>query len=111
MNIDDVALRVASFDIEAGKKKKNALKKKPAKIEESDTDMTSEVSEYSCQLELAVSIDFEGNCSKQALKTKLKNEFMSSLKVSAALAARDLGLKLVDVKVKPVKIDCAANEI
>jgi len=128
-DLSAAALRVASSSVEAARRSRGrkGRKKKPAKggrktLRETrpsksraqapifETDMTAPVTEYSCQIELAVSADFEGQVEKQRLIKKLKAELTASLRAAMGIAARDLGLQSTSVEVRPVRVECAVSD-
>jgi hypothetical protein len=66
--------------------------------------------EYSIQLDLALTADFEGSTDRQGLVKKFKDELVAALKSSMSITARELGLTATGARVQPINIDCAVTE-
>lgn len=122
LDLSGAALRVASSSVEAARRSK---RKKPAKggrktMRETrpdrrpaplfEADMTAPVTEYSCQIELSMSADFEGQIEKQRLIKKLKAELTASLRAAMGIVARDFGLQSTGVEVRPIRVECAVSD-
>lgn len=121
VSLERVASTVASMSVEAARRRTQKRKKraKPAKrkprvettsapVEEAD--MTAPVTEYSCQVELSLSADFEGTIDKQRLIRKLRTELSASIRAAMAIVARDFGMRSTGVDVRPVRVECAVND-
>ena len=67
--------------------------------------------EYSCQIELYLTADFEGQIDKDKLLRKVKNEIVAALKVGLSTVANDLDLQPVGARVKPISITCSMNDV
>lgn len=104
------------------KPKKNSLKKKrtsrpkervlfdPDQVSvDIEEDMLRPLVEYSCRMELSLSVDFEGQVPKDRLIKKLKSEMMASIKAAVNIVSRDFSLETTGVKVQPIKLECAVN--
>jgi len=114
-NLSQAALQVAFSSVEAARRSKR--RKKPRKTRDDrssvsllEEDMTDPVTEYSCQIELSVSTDFEGRVEKQRLIRKLKAEITASLRAGMEIVARDLGMQSTGVEVRPVRVECAVSD-
>lgn len=126
LDLSEAAIRVASSSVEAARRSRSRRKKKPAKggrktLRETrpdnrapapilEADLTAPVTEYSCQIELSVSADFEGQVEKQRLIKKLKAELTASLRAGMGIVARDLGMQSTGVEVRPVRVECAVSD-
>jgi len=66
--------------------------------------------EYSLQLDLSLTADFEGNVDRQALTKKFKDEVVAAIKSGMSITARELDLSPVGVRVKPISIECSVTE-
>lgn len=77
---------------------------------ESDPGILSPETEYSIQVDLSITADFEGSVDRQSLTKKFKDELVAAIKSSMSITARELNLTATGARVKPVKIDCVVNE-
>lgn len=128
MSIDfrSLARRMASSNIEAAKKKSKKSKKskvsKPKKVKKVPLDLEPEEevmtddmlepkTEYSCQLQLSITADFEGEVDKNKLLRKLKNETINAIKTSVGITATEYGLDATKITVQPINVECATNSI
>lgn len=74
-------------------------------------DMLIPSTEYSCQVELSLTADFEGVVPKQKLLKKLRTELVAAIKTGVTVTAREYHLEPTGVHVKPIKIECAINDM
>ncbi len=102
MDLHRIATSIASTNIEAARRKKVS---KPT-ISES---VLSHGTEYSCQMEFALSADFEGNVAKKQLLGKLKSELVAAIKTAMGIVSRDLQVEVQNVLVNPIRMECVAN--
>lgn len=110
-SIYDIAIRVASVSTMAARKKKPAKVNKPARKvskPKKNVDFVDPTTEYSCQLELSLSVDFEGNVSQKQLLDKLKRELMASIETGIKVTARDMRIQASNVSVRPLKFEVSA---
>lgn len=112
----DSISRIASR-IAARKKPKPSKVRKPSRGAKPRTksppvpdDVTMPVTEYSCQMEFAITADFEGSVDRASLLAKLKREVVSSIEAGVKAAARAYGLQPTAVKVRPLRLDCAVSD-
>ena len=128
VNFRFLAMRVAT-GVEAAKKKTKKTKtKKPTRtlkpkkliepvddsiiIDDSITeDMLQSKTEYSCQLQISIIADFEGDVNKNQLLKKLKNEIINAIKSGVAITAREYNLEATNITVQPIEVECAVNSI
>lgn len=75
-----------------------------------DNDILIPPIEHSCQIELALSVNFEGDIEKKRLMNKLKNELSASIRAAITIVSRDFSLKAKEVEVRPVKVECAVHD-
>lgn len=113
---EDTISRIASR-LAGRKKAKPSKSKKPvrgakprAKAPPIPDDVTMPVTEYSCQMEFAITADFEGSVDRASLLAKLKREVVSSIEAGVKSAARAYGLQPTAVKVRPLRLDCAVSD-
>ena len=66
--------------------------------------------EYSARVEIAFSVDFEGQVAKDVLVKKIQDEIVSSLESSVKIISRELRLRPGRVLVKPLRIEVAMND-
>lgn len=85
-------------------------KAEPVEVEEAETGILAPQTEYSLQLDLSLSADFEGSVDKQALINKFKADLTAAIKSGMAVTARELKLTPVGARVKPIKIECSVTE-
>ena len=109
MNFNIVASRVASFSVEAARKKKKSAppKKvsKPKRVKSVPTVIDSPT-EYSCRLDISLTANFEGDTTKAKVMKKLRSEVVAAIQSGVTLAARDLGIQAANVLVKPLNVEC-----
>jgi hypothetical protein len=118
MDMKNIAIRVASFNLEAAKKnkknqKKTGLKsKKPIKVSQPKVSVpvTAPETEYSCRAEISFSVDFEGNVSKDKLVRAMKREVMAALGSAVTSVSRSFQISASNVLVKPIAFECAIND-
>jgi hypothetical protein len=90
--------------------------KKPEKepleedLDVDDPSFLSPVTEYSVQIDLSITADFEGKTTQTDLVKKFKEEMINAIRNGMALTASGLGLTAVRAKVKPIDIQCEINE-
>lgn len=113
MDFRNLATRVASRNIEARRRAKPVPKRqrkvsKPAKP--SRDQLLSPETEYSCQVEISLSADFEGNVARQQLIRKLKSEIVAAIKAGVTTVAREFRIQATGVLVKPLKVEIAVND-
>lgn len=66
--------------------------------------------EFSCQCELALSVDFEGMMPKGSLSNKLRAELTAAIKQAITITAGDMGLQATSLNIQPIKFDVAIND-
>jgi hypothetical protein len=66
--------------------------------------------EYSIQLDLSLSADFEGNVDKQALINKFKADLTAAIRSGMSTTAKELKLNPIGARVQPINIECAVTE-
>jgi hypothetical protein len=74
-------------------------------------DMLIPSTEYSCQVELSLTADFEGSVPKQKLLKKLRTELVAAIKEGVTTTAREFRLTSGGVHVQPIRIECAVNDM
>jgi len=139
MDFRSIAMRVASGTTAARKKSKKSKKSrktkktrtkktkprtsKPVKPvepdppeetedeEESTDSILKPKTEYSCQLQISIIADFEGEVDQGKLKRKLKTESINAVKAGVATTAREYRLEATQITVQPISIECAVNSI
>jgi hypothetical protein len=118
MDMNNIAIRVASMNLEAAKKKKKKPKKtglkskKPARVSQPRIleSITAPETEYSCRAEISFSVDFEGNVSKDKLTRALKREIMASLGSAVTSVSRSFQISASNVLVKPIAFEIATSD-
>ena len=121
MDFRSMAVRVASINIEARKKAKKT--KKPAKKQRrvsqphpkprskpQSKNVLTPATEYSCQVELSLTADFEGNVSKSNLLKKLQTELVAAIQTGVKMVARDFAIQATGITVRPLNINCAVTD-
>ncbi len=84
-----------------------------SELEESDQneytqdDSSITTNEYACRIDLNLDILFEGNTTKKELLNKIKSELKNAIISGMQIVSDDLGLSSADVKVRPIKLECA----
>lgn len=122
-SVELIAARIASVSLLTARKKKVTKKKKtkskPKKEEVSqqeetaqdrefpETDMTKPTSEYSCRVDLSLSVDFEGSIDKARLTKAVKQELSNAIKSSMAVISRSFQLGVSNLQLGHISIDCA----
>jgi hypothetical protein len=79
-------------------------------LEEPEPDILSPKTEYSIQLDLSLTADFEGSTDRQGLVKKFKDELVAAIKSSMSITARELNLTATGARVQPINIECVVNE-
>ena len=138
MNLEEIAVRVAAENITAARRKKktkktvsrpskkamrrkspqekNTKKKspkntaKPSRREVERQDITRPKTEYSANMDITLSVDFEGNVAKQALIAKLKSEVVAAIESGVTSVARSFDLEPSNLRIKPLKVDFVVND-
>jgi hypothetical protein len=67
------------------------------------------ITEYSCQVELSITVNFEGNVDKENLLNKVKYELTSAVQTGMTTVARDFDLKSNGATIHPIKMQCDSN--
>lgn len=118
INFRQMALRLASFQQEAGRKKKPRKPKlRPRRVSQpkmphpKKDPILAPGTEYSCQADISFSADFEGNVSKGQLTKKLRQEIISAIKESVSVVAREFQIQATGILVKPLKVECVINSV
>jgi len=73
-------------------------------------DITRPKTEYSANMDISMSCDFEGNIAKQTLISKLKAEIVAAIESGVTSVARSFDLEPSNLRVKPVKVDFVVND-
>jgi hypothetical protein len=114
---DPIARIAARISGKKGTKARPSKSKKPprgakpkSKTPPVPDDVTMPVTEYSCQMEFAITADFEGSVDRAALLSKLKREVVASIEAGVKMTARAYGLQPTAVKVRPLRLDCAVSD-
>lgn len=66
--------------------------------------------EYSCQVDISLTADFEGDVARNHLLKKLESEILAAIKAGVASTAKAYGLQATNILLKPVRIECAVND-
>jgi hypothetical protein len=85
------------------------IAKKRRKLLKTD-DILEPKTEFSCQVELSLTADFEGMIPKDKLLKKLKAEIVSALQVGVETTAREYHLKPTGIHVRPIRVECAVSD-
>ncbi len=72
-----------------------------------EMDILAGTTEYSCNIELNITANFEGAVSKTELIKKIKDELKSAITASMQVVSKDLNLESTDAKVQPIRLDCS----
>jgi hypothetical protein len=108
MDLRAIASRVASgTTVSARRKPKRTAK--PSR--RPDRDSLRPEAEYSVNVEVSLSADFEGSVSKDKLLKKLQSELFAAMKEAVALTARELSLASTAVLVKPLEVGVAVTDL
>ena len=103
------------------KKTKTSKPKKPVNpepIEDPEEiaagDMTDPKTEYSCQIQMSVTADFEGDptttsVNKSQLVKKLKTEIVNQIRAGVGITAREYGLQATQITIPPINVECAVT--
>ncbi len=67
--------------------------------------------EYSVNVELSLTADFEGSSSKNKLLKKLQSELTAAIKEAVATTSRELGLRSTGVVLKPIEVGVAVTDL
>lgn len=124
-----IAGNIASVDIRVAKKgpskkkapKRKVSKRKPAKKKPArsalrsqqdivEHDISVPKTEYSVQMDITLSVEFEGNAEKNSLLSKLKKDLISAIESGVTATARSLDLAPSNLRVKPLKANFTAND-
>lgn len=108
VDIDSIASRLASINVEAARRKtrsKPKARRKPGKSKS----VLAPPTEWACRVELSVEVSFEGDTAKAALVKKLKTEIAAMVESAVKITARDLKLEPSDVRVRPTAVDCVVT--
>ncbi len=99
VNIDRIASRLASVNVEAARRKTRSKKQRREKS------VVKAPTEWACRAELAVEVNFEGDTAKPALVKKLKSEIAAMVESAVKITARDLSLDPSDVRIRVNALD------
>ena len=75
-----------------------------------DPDILLPITEYSIQIDLSISANFEGKTTKKDLVKRFKEELISAIRSSMSLTASALDLNPIGARVTPIKIQFEVNE-
>lgn len=85
--------------------------KPPAEVELApELDVLAPKTEFSVRAEISLSVDFEGDVTKQQLLKKLRNEVMAAIKQAVTITANELQAAPSTVMVKPISFEVAVND-
>ena len=105
-------LRIAARLVEARRKPA----REPRRVAEPEVrtappeNILKPATEYSCSMEISLSVDFEGDVAKTSLIKKMKSEIIASLKTGMEQVAKDLGIRGTGAVIQPLKVECAVND-
>lgn len=88
----------------------NSMKRVKVAIDEEETGILAPQTEYSLQLDLSLSADFEGSVDKQALINKFKADLTAAIRSAMSTTAKELKLTPTGARVQPINIECAVTE-
>jgi len=116
VDINKIAMKVASVNIEAARRKpkeKAKPKKKPAaaKKKQQEKIILAPSTEYSCRIEMSISTDLEGDSSKRTVMHKLQGELKAAVETAVKITARDLLLDPKELLISVIAFDCDVNAI
>lgn len=94
-DLHNIAIRIAA------KKSKAKPKKKVSRSQSKPS------TEYSCNSELSLSVEYLGSVAKASLIRRLERELLAALRTSVNIVADEMDLKVVGLSIIPVTIDCA----
>jgi len=116
MDLTRVARRVSDKTKTKAKKPAKTSLRKPApepEVPEVMADVLDPGVEYSFNVSLSLSVDFEGDASEispERLRKKLKAEVVAALKGAALITANDFGLRADRILINPVSVESALND-
>jgi len=116
MDLTRVARRVSDKTKAKAKKPAKTSLHKPApepEVPEVMADVLDPGVEYSFNVSLSLSVDFEGDASEispERLRKKLKAEVVAALKGAALITANDFGLRADRILINPVSVESALND-
>ena len=114
MDLNNLASRVASVNVEAARrktKKVSAPKKKkrvppPDDLLDIEDDILKSEPECACHIELDITANFEGRVDKKTLVKKIKAELLSAIQSSMTVVSKELNLSSKGVKIRPLRLEC-----
>ena len=114
MDFHGLAIRVA-FSQEAArrkpKRKVNPKRKPVAKPKKRPVqNILAPQTEYSCQLDVSITADFEGNTTKSKLTKVLKSQVVKAIQAGVVTTSRELGIQATNILIKPLDIQVAVND-
>lgn len=93
---------------------KRKTKKKPERVSQpkrvQEPDSLKNRTEYSCKMDISLTVDFEGEISKKDLSKYLKSEIVNSIKSGMTLLSNSHGLECNNVLVQPLQVECVVND-
>lgn len=106
-----VATRIISKKRKPVKKPARSAKPRPApKAPPVPDDVTRPITEYSCQMEISVTADFEGSIDRTKLLRKLKQEMVASMEAGVKATARAFGLTPSSLQIRPLRLECVVSD-
>lgn len=108
MDIARIAARVAAGPAVAARKKP---KRKVAKPSRPSADVLRPDTEYSVNVEISLSADFEGASSKSKVLKKFQSELFAAVKEAVATTAKELGLRSTGLVMKPIEVGVAVTDV
>jgi len=93
-----------------------AARRKPAKkpvkkVSKPRKDVLKPGTEYSLNVELSLTADFEGDSSKNKLLKKFQSELFAAVKEAVATTAKELSLRSTGVVMKPIEVAIAVTDL
>lgn len=73
-------------------------------------DISVPKTEYSANMDISLSVNFEGQVDKQILMDKFKRELIASIESGVSMTARSLDLAASNLRVKPLKMNFVVND-
>ena len=67
-------------------------------------------SEYSCNLDISLTVDFEGDTDKKRLIKKLQDELFAAIRQATQITGRELGLNVSGISVRPLEASVAITD-
>lgn len=109
--VASIAARVAAGSYVAGRRRP-AKVRKPARVSKPArrTDVSRPSTEYSCKIDISLSVDFEGEAVQKHLLKRLQDELLAAIQAGVKATARAQGLTATNVILKPIQVDCAVND-